>query len=364
MTTTSPRVLLAATGVAAAVLLGAAGFRRFFPEVKAMTPSPNRLPVERVLPAFDGAGGWINSPPLTAATLRGRVVLVDFWTYTCVNWLRTLPYVRAWAAKYRANGLVVIGVHTPEFSVEHDPANVRRAVADMRIDYPVALDGNYAVWRAFDNAYWPAVYVADAQGRIRYHHFGEGEYERTERVIQQLLDEAGAAGIPRDLVTEEARGAEVAADWGSVKSGETYVGYEKAEGFASPGPGAPDARRTYSVPARLGPNQWALSGDWTIGREILRLDAPGGRIAYRFHARDVNLVMGSAAAERPVRYRVRIDGRPPDASHGSDVDASGNGTAAFPRLYQLIRQPPPIHDRLFEIEFLDPGIEAFVFTFG
>jgi thiol-disulfide isomerase/thioredoxin len=369
------RLLLAAAVVAAIVVLGTVVSRgrgvgkgapasRPAGEGKPMTRSAARLPIERELPGFAGATGWINSPPLTPAALRGRVVLVDFWTYTCVNWLRTLPYVRAWAAKYREHGLVVVGVHTPEFSVEHDPANVRRAITDMRIDYPVAIDSDYGVWRAFDNAYWPAVYIADAKGQIRYHHFGEGNYEQTERVIQQLLAERGAAGVPTGLVAVEPRGTEVGADWSDVRSGEAYVGYEKAEGFASPGPIARDARRVYALPSRFGLNQWALSGDWTVGEEIARLNEPSGKIAYRFHARDVNLVMGSASPEKPVRFRVRIDGRPPDAAHGSDVDPLGNGSATFPRLYQLIRQAKPIGDRLFEIEFLDSGAEAFVFTFG
>jgi thiol-disulfide isomerase/thioredoxin len=332
-------------------------------EVKAMTRPASRLPIEREIPPFDGAGAWINSPPLSPEGLRGRVVLVDFWTYTCVNWLRTLPYVRAWAAKYGDRGLVVIGAHTPEFSVEHDPANVRRAVSDMRIEYPVAVDSEYAVWRAFDNAYWPAVYVADAQGRIRYHHFGEGEYQETERVIQELLEESGATGVPRDLVKADARGTEVAADWSRVKSSETYVGSEKTENFASP-EGAAGTPHVYAVPATLALNRWGLAGEWTVGPEIAAAGKPRARIAYRFHARDVNLVMGPGRRGQPVRFRVEIDGHPPGAAHGTDTDEDGAGSASWPRLYQLIRQPRPIRDRLFEIEFLDPGIEAFVFTFG
>ena len=322
-----------------------------------------RLPVEGELPGFAGATGWINSPPLAPAGLRGKVVLVDFWTYTCVNWLRTLPYVRAWAAKYRDLGLVVIGVHTPEFSVEHDPANIRRAVSSMRIDYPVAVDSDYAIWRAFDNSYWPAVYVADVQGRIRYHHFGEGEYEETERVIQKLLEEAGHPVESRELVTADARGPEVGADWSNVRSEETYVGSEKAANFASSS-GATGRAHVYVVPPRLALNQWGLSGEWTVGRETAIADKPKARIVYRFHARDVNLVMGAGPRGQPVRFRVSIDGHAPGAAHGTDVDNEGYGTVSEPRLYQVIRQPKPIVDRDFDIEFLDPGVEAFVFTFG
>jgi len=322
------------------------------------------LPVEAELPSFAGATSWLNSPPLTPSGLRGKAVLVDFWTFTCVNWLRTLPYLRAWSARYKDRGLIVIGVHTPEFSVEHEIDNIRRAAREMRVDYPIAVDNDSAVWRAFDNAYWPAVYIADARGRIRYHHFGEGEYEETERAIQQLLAEAGVSGIPTDLVSVEARGTEVAADWSSVKSPETYVGYEKAENFASPGGAMRDKPRAYTFPARWTLNDWGLQGEWTVGREIAVPERPKARIAYRFHARDVNLVMGSSKRGQPVRFRVLIDGHPPEAAHGTDVDAQGNGTVAEPRLYQLIRQPGPISDRLFEIEFLEAGAEAFCFTFG
>jgi thiol-disulfide isomerase/thioredoxin len=321
------------------------------------------LRVEGDMPSLGGAAEWINSEPLTASGLRGRVVLIDFWTYTCINWLRTLPYVRAWAAKYKDQGLVVIGVHSPEFEFEKDVGNVRRAVKDMRVDYPVAVDSEHAVWRAFKNQYWPALYFVDAQGRIRHHQFGEGEYEQAERVIQQLLAEAGARGVGRDVVKVEARGLEVAADWSNLRSPENYVGYERTENFASPG-GAALGRRTHAVPARLSLNHWALSGEWTMGRQAIRLEQGNGRIAYRFHARDLHLVMGPAGGAKPVRFRVLVDGQPPGAAHGVDVDTQGNGTAAEQRLYQLIRQPRPIGDRLFEIEFLDPGVEAFAFTFG
>src|SRR5262249_40540453 len=258
-----------------------------------------QLPVEGKLASFGGANGWLNSPPLAAANLRGKVVLVDFWTFTCVNWLRTLPYLRAWNARYKDRGLVVVGVHTPEFSVEHDTENTRRAAQQMRVDYPIAVDNDYAVWRAFDNAYWPAVYIADAQGRIRYHHFGEGEYEQTEKVIQRLLMEAGAAGIGAELSPVDARGTEAAADWSSLMSGETYVGYEKAENFASPGGAARDKPHAYTAPAKWTLNHWALAGEWTVGREIARADKTGARIVYRFHARDVNLVMGSGKRGQP-----------------------------------------------------------------
>ncbi len=309
------------------------------------------------------ATAWLNSPPLTAADLRGKVVLIDFWTYTCINWRRSLPYVRAWAKKYKDQGLVVIGVHAPEFSFEKETENVRWAVKDMRIAYPVAIDNDHAVWHGFNNQYWPALYFADAQGKIRHHVFGEGQYEESEIVIQRLLAEAGVSGIPNELVSVDARGAEAAADWSELKSGETYVGYERTESFASAGGATPDKRRVYIAPARLRHNHWALSGDWTMGREALALNQANGRILYRFHARDLHLVMGPAG-KTPIRFRVLIDGQPPGAAHGVDVDDQGNGTVTEPRMYQLIRQPKPIVDRQFEIEFLDSGVEAFSFTFG
>jgi thiol-disulfide isomerase/thioredoxin len=331
----------------------------------AETPAPSSLPlnVEGQLASFEGATSWINSPPLTPAGLRGKVVLVDFWTLTCVNWLRTLPYVRAWAAKYKDKGLVLVGVHTPEFTVEHDIGNVQRAAKAMRVDYPVAVDSDYKVWRAFGNQYWPAVYIADARGRIRYHHFGEEAYEETERVIQQLLREAGASGVGSDLVAVRPQGTEVAADWNDVKSGESYLGTEKRKNFASGG-GPEGKPHLYTVPADLRLNHWGLAGEWTVGRESAGSEKPKARIVYRFHARDVNLVMGPGVAGRPVRFRVLIDGHAPQNSHGTDVDAQGNGTVTEPRLYQLLRQPRPIVDRAFEIEFLDPGADALCFTFG
>jgi thiol-disulfide isomerase/thioredoxin len=304
---------------------------------------------------------------LTAGGLRGKVVLIDFWTYTCINWLRTLPYVRAWAEKYKDHGLVVIGVHTPEFTFERNVDNVRRAPQDIRVDYPIALDSNYAVWRAFDNHYWPALYFIDAQGRIRYHHFGEGQYEMSEMVIQQLLTEAGSSGMGDELVSVDARGAEVAADWDSLRSPENYVGYDRTENFASPSGAVLDERRVYAAPARLTLNHWALSGDWTMGNQATRLNEANGQIVYSFHARDLHLVMGPAAPgtrSTSVRFQVRIDGQAPGAAHGVEVDDQGNGTVTEQRLYQLIRQPKPIADRQFEIEFLDSGVEAFAFTFG
>src|SRR5437016_10114550 len=322
------------------------------------------LPVEGELPSSGGASGWLNSQPLTKDGLRGKVVLVDFWTYTCINGLRTLPYVRAWAGKYKEQGLVVIGVHTPEFRFEKDLANVRRAVKDRKIDFPVAMDNDYAIWRAFDNHYWPALYVIDAQGRIRHHQFGEGGYERSERIIQQLLGEAGISGIGDQLAAVDARGIEAEADWADLKSPENYLGHERTENFVSPGGAVLDKRRVYAAPARVKLNDWALSGDWTVKKDAVVLNKASGRIAYRFHARDLHLVMGPAARGASVRFRVLVDGQPPGAAHGIDVDDQGNGTVAEQRLYQLIRQSTPIADRQFEIEFLDPGVEAFASTFG
>jgi thiol-disulfide isomerase/thioredoxin len=333
-------------------------------EVQQMKRAAIQLPTEGELPFLGGATGWLNSQPLTAAGLRGKVVLIDVWTYTCINWLRQLPYVRAWAEKYKNQGLVVIGVHSPEFAFEKNVDNVRRAVKELNVNYPIAVDSNYAIWRALKNRYWPALYFVDAQGRIRHHHFGEGEYEQSERIIQHLLAEAGRDGISRELVSVDARGVEAAADWGSLRSPEIYVGYERTENFASPGGAALDKRRTYAVPARLRLNHWALSGDWTMNKEAAVLNNASGRIAYRFHARDLHLVMGPTARGTSVQFRVLIDGKPPGAAHGIDVDEQGNGTVTEQRMYQLIRQPKPIADRQFEIEFLNPGVEAFAFTFG
>jgi thiol-disulfide isomerase/thioredoxin len=317
-----------------------------------------------VLQRFGGATAWLNTPPLSAEELSGKVVLVDFWTYTCINWIRTLPHVRAWADKYRDQGLVVVGVHTPEFEFEKDIDNVRQAVRETRLAYPVAVDSNSAVWRAFGNSAWPAIYLVDARGRVRYRHLGEGEYERTERMIQQLLAERGETAVARDLVSAAGRGVEAAADWKNLRSPETYVGVERTANFASPGGPVAGKARSYAVPRRLMLNHWALAGDWTMQRQAIRLNQPNGRIVHRFHARDVHLVMGPAEHGTKVRFRVLIDGKPPGVAHGIDVDEHGNGIVSEQRLYHLIRQPQPISDRRFEIEFLDPAVEAFAFTFG
>jgi thiol-disulfide isomerase/thioredoxin len=322
-----------------------------------------RLPVERELPSFAGATGWLNSAPLDAAGLGGKVVLVNFWTYTCINWLRQLPYVRAWAEKYAAEGLVVVGVHTPEFPFEHNPENVRRAVQDLRVGYPVAIDSDYSVWRAFGNHYWPALYFADAQGRIRHHHFGEGEYQQSEMIIQQLMTEAGS-GTSHDLVSVDAGGVEAPAEWASLRSPENYTGYERTENFASTGGAVLGKPHAYAAPAELRLNQWALSWDWTMEEDAATLNEADGQIAYRFHGRDLHLVMGPAVRGTSVRFRLLIDGQPPGAAHGADVDDQGNGTVVEQRLHQLIRQPDAIMDRTCEIAFLDPEVQVYAFTFG
>jgi thiol-disulfide isomerase/thioredoxin len=314
--------------------------------------------------SLERANEWLNSPPLTAQALRGKVVLVNFWTYTCINWRRELPYVRAWAEKYKDQGFVVVGVHAPEFDFEKNIANVRWAVKDMQIDYPVAVDNDHVIWRGFRNQAWPALYFVDAQGRVRHQHFGEGSYEQSEMVIQALLREAGATGVSREPASVQGRGLDAAADWGNLRSPENYVGHERTEGFASPGGLMPDEPRMYGPPARLGLNEWALSGDWTVRKDASALNKPSGKITYRFHARDLHLVMGPAAPGMSVKFRVRIDGQAPGAAHGGDVDEQGNGTVTEQRLYQLIRQPGPIADRQFEIEFFGPDVEAFSFTFG
>jgi thiol-disulfide isomerase/thioredoxin len=325
---------------------------------------PLALPIEGRLASFAGATGWLNSEPLTAEGLRGRVVLVDFWTYTCVNWLRTLPYVRAWAAKYADAGLTVVGVHTPEFGFERSIDNVGAHSRTFGVDYPIAVDSDYAVWRAFANHFWPAVYVADSEGRIRYHHFGEGEYAMTEMVIQQLLLDAGADGIDQDLVAVEPRGLEVAADWRTLQSPETYVGYRQSTGFASADVARIDAPHVYAAASRPPLNQWDLSGNWTVAGHAAVLNEPGGRVAFQFHARDLNLVMGPASSGASIPFRVFLDGEVADRAHGSDVESDGRGIVREQRTYQLIRQTEPIADRLFEIEFLDAGVEAYCFTFG
>jgi thiol-disulfide isomerase/thioredoxin len=329
-----------------------------------------RLPVEGELPPFGGATEWLNSAPLAPAGLRGKVVLVSFWTYTCINWLRQLPYLRAWADKYAGHGLTVVGVHTPEFGFEHQAGNVRRAVKDMRVEYPVAMDNDYAIWRAFDNHYWPALYFADAGGRIRHHHFGEGEYQQAEMIIQQLLADAGSGDTSHSMVSPHAGGIEAAADWASLRSPENYTGYERTENFASPGGLVPGRPHDYPAPPQLELNHWALSGSWAAGEQATSLDQAGGQLTYRFHARDLHLVMGTGSgpdggpAAAGVRFRALLDGQPPGVAHGSDIDAQGHGTVAEPRLHQLIRQPGPIVDRTLEITFLDPGAQAYAFTFG
>ena len=315
-------------------------------------------------PPLAGASAWLNSQPLQMRELRGKVVLVNFWTYTCINSLRVLPYVRAWAEKYKAQGLVVIGVQAPEFSFEKNIDNVRWAIKAMKIDYPIAVDNDHSVWRAFNNEVWPALYFVDARGRIRHHQFGEGDYEQSERTIQQLLVEAGAGEISHRLVSIDAQGAEAPADWGSLKSPETYAGFELTENFSSPGGARLNNSHVYGYPAKLGLNHWALQSDWTVGREAVALNTANGRIAYRFHARDLHLVMGPAVRGTSVPFRVLIDGHLPGASHGSDIDDQGNGKVTEQRLYQLIRQPEPVADHLFEVEFLGSGVEAFDFTFG
>jgi thiol-disulfide isomerase/thioredoxin len=309
------------------------------------------------MPSLGGATGWLNSEPLGPAELRGHVVLVDFWTLTCINWLRQEPYVRAWSQVYRDDGLVVIGVHTPEFSFEHELDLVRQATKERTIDYPVALDNDYEVWSAFDNHYWPALYFVDADGIIRDHHFGEGRYEESERVIQRLL------GLERELVSVEGRGVEAEADWDNLRTPETYLGYERSEHFASQNGAAFDERRVYELPERLRLNHWALAGEWTIGRENVVLDQAGGSIAYRFHARDAHLVLSPGARE-PIPFRMLLDGEAPGPSHGVDVDEDGNGLLRDGRLYQLVRERDAVRERTLEITFQEPGAEAYVFTFG
>ena len=321
------------------------------------------LPVEGQIPSLAGAVQWLNSEPLTAEALQGKVVLVDFWTYSCINCLRALPYVKSWAEKYKDQGLVVIGVHAPEFAFEKDPANVKKAVADLGVTYPVALDNDYKIWRAFNNHYWPAHYFIDASGRIRHHHFGEGEYEESEKVIRQLLAETGHSDLPAQTTASvEGNGALAAPDMADAQSPETYVGFERAESFASPGGAVENIPHAYQ-PGNPGLNQWGLSGDWTIGAEKAVLNKKDGAIVYRFHARDLHLVLGPAS-DKPVHFRVTIDGAAPKDSHGADVDIDGNGTIDGQRLYQLIRQTGPVADHTFEIRFTDPGAQAYAFTFG
>jgi thiol-disulfide isomerase/thioredoxin len=322
------------------------------------------LPVEGNLPSFDGATGWLNSEPLTAQGLRGRVVAVDFWTYTCINWLRTAPYVRAWEAKYRDLGLTVIGVHTPEFAFERDVDNVIARSHDFGVGYPIAIDSDYGVWQAFSNHFWPALYIADAQGRIRYHHFGEGEYAMAEMVIQQLLLEAGAVGVDPDLVSVEPTRFEVAADWRTLRTPETYLAFGRSAGFASPERAHVNVPHTYPRPDRLSLNEWAPSGEWTLAQHAAVSNDAGARISFQFQARDVNLVMGPPARGTSIPFRVLLDGKAPGSARGFDVDDEGNGVLADQRLHQLIRQPGSVRESRFEIEFAGAGAEAYCFTFG
>jgi thiol-disulfide isomerase/thioredoxin len=323
-----------------------------------------KLPIEGDLPSFEGATTWLNSQPLTARGLRGSVVLVNFWTFSCINSIRVLPYLRAWAAKYKSQGLVVIGVQAPEFEFEKNVDHVRWAVKDRMIDYPIAIDNNLTIWRAFDNNYWPALYFVDARGHIRHHQFGEGDYEQSEEVIQQLLVDAGVQGVGQELAKVEGVGIEAAPDWSDLRSPESYVGYGQAANFASSGGETWDKRRVYAGPSTLRVNHWGLSGDWTAKKQFALLNAANGQITYRFHARDLHLIMGPPAPGSTVRFRVTLDGQPPGVAHGIDVDGQGNGTVMQPRLYQLVRQPQPIVDRQLQIEFLDQGVEAYDFTFG
>lgn len=332
--------------------------------MKVADKAPGTLPVEGQLPPLNGAVQWLNSPPLDAQALKGKVVLVDFWTYSCINCLRTLPYVKAWAEKYRDQGLVVIGVHAPEFAFERDVGNVTKAMKELGINYPVAIDNDYKIWRAFNNEYWPAHYFADAQGRIRYHHFGEGDYAESERVIQQLLREAGAKTVADGLINADAQGVQMAPDMNQVLSPETYVGYQRAEHFVPQTSLVPDKVATYNPPANLTLNDWSLGGQWAVGAERATASAPASRIVYRFHARDLHLVLGPNADGKPVRFKVLIDGRAPGDAHGVDVAPDGSGRVTEQRLYQLVRQTDEVKDRTFTIEFLDPGVSAYAFTFG
>ncbi|PDT38019.1 cytochrome C biogenesis protein [Rhizobium sp. M10] len=329
----------------------------------AKKPFRSDLPVEGYAPSLDGAVEWLNSKPLTTEELRGKVVLVDFWTYSCINCIRTIPYTKAWAEKYADQGLVVIGVHAPEFAFEKKIDNVKSAIGDFKIGYPVAVDNDYKIWRAFENSYWPAAYLIDAKGQIRYHHFGEGNYGTTEKAIQDLLREAGSEMTASTPVAPDTKGVEAGPDLGNVRSGETYLGYEQATNFSSPEGLQADAPQDYSI-SKPGLNGWGLSGTWTVGKDQATLDQAGGGITYRFSARDLHLVLGPGDDAKPVRFQVKIDGKAPGADHGSDIDADGNGAVTATRLYQLVRQSGTVDARNFEIRFLDPGVQAYAFTFG
>jgi thiol-disulfide isomerase/thioredoxin len=330
----------------------------------AMSRNPERLAIEGELPSLSGSTAWLNSVPLSRGQLLGKVVLVDFWTYSCINWRRSLPYVRAWAERYRDQGLVVIGAHAPEFQFETVIDNVRGAVQDMNVSYPVAIDNQYQLWNAFENEYWPALYLIDARGRMRYHHFGEGDYAQGERNIQRLLREAGAPEVAATLVSVEGAGVEAPPDLANLKSPENYLGYSRSDRFVSNGRPIPNEPCQFRAPASLGMNHWALAGTWVVGAQSVALKKAGGRIAYAFHARDLHLVMGPGEARTAVRFRVTIDGQRPGDAHGLDVDEDGNGIVTGPRMYQLVRQRAPVLDRRFEIEFADAGAEVYSFTFG
>ncbi len=327
------------------------------------TPFRSELAVEGRAPSLDGAVEWLNTPPLTIEKLRGKVVLVDFWTYSCINCIRTIPYVRAWAEKYKDQGLVVVGVHSPEFAFEKKADNVRQAIGDFKIGFPVAIDNDYKIWRAFDNSYWPAHYLIDAKGQIRYHHFGEGNYRQTEQAIQDLLREAGSAAAVSAPVAPEAKGAEVSPDLKRVHSSETYIGYRQATGFASKESLRADKPRDYSIGAP-GLNEWGLFGTWTVGAEAATLNDADGGITFKFNARDLHLVLGSGAGGQPVRFQVTIDGHPPGPDHGADIDSDGSGVVTSTRLYQIVRQSGGVEAKTFAIRFLDPGVQAYAFTFG
>lgn len=348
-------------GASSVALAGAGlGCFSFGPPTLLAEESPEHVD----LSVLHGATAWLNSPPLSAEALRGKVVVFDVWTFTCINWLRTLPYVRLWEQRYRSHGLVVIGVHSPEFAFEHDVANVRRAAMSMDITYPIAVDNDFAIWRALGNRYWPAQYVIDHRGRLRDRQFGEGKHDRSERAIREALKESGARDFGPSVGAVEGRGIERAADWSHLRSPESYLGYEQAVNFETVAGVARDERRQYTLPTNLRLNHWAVSGDWTVQRQSITLNAPNGRLRFVFHARDLHLVMGPSAPRTTVRFRLLLDGQPPMASHGVDIDAAGNGVITEQRLYQLVRQPGSIVDREMSIEFLDAGAEAFAFTFG
>jgi cytochrome c biogenesis protein CcdA/thiol-disulfide isomerase/thioredoxin len=354
------RVALANTGGLEQKLLDAA---RPAPAPEPVHQAGAPLPVEGELPSLAGATGWLNSPPLTRQALRGKVVLIDFWTYSCINCLRSLPYVHGWYDKYKDHGLVVIGVHAPEFAFEKEPANVARAVKELGVDYPVALDNDYAIWQGFNNQYWPAHYFIDAKGNIRAHHFGEGDYAQSEDILRQLLTEAGYENLPGGHVQPGARGAQAAGSGDEERSPETYVGYARSEHFAG-GSVAHDDAWDYRAPATLPSGQWSLDGRWTVRAEHAQAERAGSRIVYRFRGRDLHLVLGPGADGKPVRFRITLDGKPPGDDHGMDVDADGYGTVTEQRLYQLVRQRRGTGERQFEITFLDPGVRAYAFTFG